>query len=300
MSNLIAIDWGTSSFRIYLLDNTGKILQSSSSEDGILSVSENKFEQTLSKHLKKLTVSDQNTPIIASGMITSKKGWCETPYATCPANIEDLAQHLVPLETTQHGIIWFVPGVKQLSPHPDIMRGEETQLAGINKAGEFTTIMPGTHSKWVKMSDQCIKAFTTFMTGELFAVIMNHSILGTANSDSWDDNAFRKGVALGYRTCDKGTTLLSDLFQVRAQAILEIEKEEKTKSLVSGILIGHEIFGATQTGFVDQNNIYIIGEELISKFYALALEECGITSEIVTEIASVRGLFRIAQQKQLI
>ena len=149
--NLIAIDWGTSLFRAYLIDAAGKVLQKFVAETGILAVEDGDFEHSLEVQLRKFPDVSPETPIIAAGMITSRQGWCETPYVCCPASAKDLAENLISCESTGFGTVWFVPGVNQLLPEPDIMRGEETQLAGIETTEDVVAIMPGTHSKWVEL-----------------------------------------------------------------------------------------------------------------------------------------------------
>ena len=300
MSNLIAIDWGTSSFRAYLIDAAGEILQKSVAEQGILAVENGAFEQSLEVQLGKFPDISPGTPIIAAGMITSRQGWCETPYVCCPASAEDLAENLIACESTGLGTIWFVPGVNQLLPEPDIMRGEETQLAGIESTEDLVAIMPGTHSKWVTVKDQTISRFKTFMTGELFAIVMKHSILRSVSGSIWSDNDFLRGVRKGFSFAQTGNGLLSALFQVRVETILGQEQESASASQVSGLLIGAEIAEAVQSGFNKIQTKLIIGEDRLSRIYRMALSECGIDAAAGSEDVSAHGLYRIARHKKLI
>lgn len=300
MSNLIAIDWGTSSFRAYLIDGAGDILQKSVAEQGILSVENGAFEQVLAAELGKFSDLSPGTPIIAAGMITSRQGWCETPYIPCPVGAEDLAANLVPYESADLGTIWFVPGVNQLIPEPDIMRGEESQLAGIITSEEMAAIMPGTHSKWVEVKDQAVLRFKTFMTGEIFAIVMKHSILGSVAGTIWNDLAFKEGVRRGFSFNQTGSTLLSELFQVRVKTIMGREPEADSSSHVSGMLIGCEIGEAVRSGFTAIEKKIIIGDAGLAGIYRMALLECGFDAEVGLEDLSALGLYRIARYKKLI
>lgn len=298
--NLTAIDWGTTSFRAYVIDEGGNVLQMSTGKEGILSVKGGAFEQVLMSHLERLPDWSRGMPIIAAGMITSRHGWRETPYIQCPAGARDLAEKLLPLDSVSCGKIWFVPGVSQLLPEPDIMRGEESQLAGIQTTEDLVAIMPGTHSKWVHVKDQAIVRFKTFMTGELFAILMKHSILGSVPGSKWNDKAFKKGVRHGFSGGNKGSFLLSGLFQIRVKAILGQAALENTSSHVSGLLIGNEIAEAVRSGLNNSCAKLIIGAGQVAEMYLIALSECGIDAEIAAEDTSARGLYCIARHKKLI
>jgi len=300
VANMIAIDWGTSSFRAFSIDDSGKVLQRSVADEGILSVESGTFEHVLEMHLGKFPEISSDTPIIAAGMITSKQGWCETPYVQCPASAGALADNLICLNSRKFGKIWFVPGVSQLLPDPDIMRGEESQLAGIRRSDELVAVMPGTHSKWVEVNNQTIVRFKTFMTGELYSIVMKHSILRSGSTNTWSDKAFKRGVQKGFSFGQSGGGLLSGLFRIRVETILGQESEADSSSHVSGLLIGCEIGEAVKDGFNKRKPKLIIGESNLAKIYHAALLECGITAEIVLEDVSGYGLYRIAKQKKLI
>ena len=201
MQNLIALDWGTSSFRGYLLNKEGRILEMIDAEAGILSIATGSYAEVLRDQLSRFTSQVEGMPIIASGMITSRQGWLETPYVSCPAGTEALAASLCPLDVAGLGTIWFVPGVKQMKPLPDIMRGEETQLAGADYEGRRTVLLPGTHSKWVNLEDGLITGFTTFLTGDLYKAILQQTILRATPEGTWSEDAFLEGVS---RPSDRG------------------------------------------------------------------------------------------------
>ncbi len=298
--NLIALDWGTSSFRAFLLDHNGAILRRTSTNAGILKIENRKFAQTLGKQLAALGEIPPGTPLLASGMITSRQGWLETEYVECPAACPDLAAHLKPLDTEEFGRIWFIPGVKQLLPTPDIMRGEETQLAGLAGTGIHTVLLPGTHSKWAKLQNGTIKGFTTFMTGDLFSAVRNHTILRAMIQGNWTETGFTAGVHEGFRQEQNSKGLLSTLFQTRVKSILGLSSHAEDECYLSGILIGTEIAEALQTGYTTEKPIIVAGEEKLTQLYLLALKALGQQGEAASPDISARGLYTIARLKQLI
>jgi 2-dehydro-3-deoxygalactonokinase len=300
MAELLAIDWGLSSFRMYLMDGNGEVQQRFSSESGVLTLQGGDFEQCLGDHLREFGAIPAETPKIASGMITSNRGWCETPYVTCPATTEALAAGLVHHEMRALGSIWFVPGVDQVTPEPDIMRGEETQLAGLAVQDTVTAILPGTHSKWASLSANEISRFKTFMTGELYAILMEHSILGHTSESIWSDIVFKEGVQTGYSFRNRHKGLLSELFQVRVKTIKGGIGDGFVASYVSGLLLGCEIADAIGSGFEPGTTKQIIGEKRLARLYQIALAECSMTAEIVEDDITAAGLYRIAQNAGLV
>ncbi len=300
MSSLLGIDWGTTSFRAYLLDLKGTIVKAIHSDAGILSVKNNDFITPLHEQLSNLGETLNDLPIIASGMITSKNGWMETPYIECPATIGDIAAELQPLSVENLGTIWFVPGVKQLHPEPDIMRGEETQLAGLEQHGKKTVILPGTHSKWVKMEGNMLTQFKTFMTGDMYNAVLANTILQATPMQDWSDEDFLSGVVMGYERYTQGTTLLSALFQVRVQAILELSSAEGWRSFISGLLIGTEIGEGLNCGYAKSDTFTIIGAEKLAHLYCNALKACNITSVVQSAELAAQGLYRLAQNRKFL
>lgn len=299
MAKLIAIDWGTSSFRAYLLDQQGKLLAAVHSDHGILSVSGNSFSQVLGQQLVKFgDISD--IPIICSGMITSRQGWLETPYVECPAGVQDLADALVTLQTREFGTIHFVPGVQQLLPEPDIMRGEETQLAGVETRGRHVALLPGTHSKWVTTEDSVITGFSTFMTGDIFKAVLSQTILRAVSTREWSDEDFAAGVQEGYRRMGSGKGLLSTLFQTRVKSILELDPRAGTESYLSGMLIGTEIAEAKMAGYAGQEPVMVFGSQELTRHYITALNTLKVASIPAPQDVSARGLYRIACLRRLL
>jgi len=294
---LIGVDWGTSSLRAFLIDAQGTILDNLETPDGIMRINNNDFEGVL---VQLLGPWPKTIPILASGMITSRNGWLETPYLTLPVGPAELASSLVPLHTASGLQLHFVTGVT--SNHngaPDVIRGEETQIAGAVESGlrDSLFVMPGTHSKWITMQNGRIEDFATYMSGEVFAALRNHTILGALMKDSdFSEKGFTQGVAAGF---DSGPQLLHSLFKVRTLPLFELIDEEDVADYLSGILIGAEINGATDHT-TTKEPLVIVGGDDLAKRYAIALEVLGLKSQRTTEDIAALGHFAIATAAGLI
>jgi len=296
---LIAIDWGTTSFRAYLFDANGTIIEKSAASAGIMQENDSEFEDVFYNHTGQWLADHSNAAVIASGMITSKQGWVETPYIQCPASLDDLSRNLTMYETSQRDTIHFVPGVCQQSPTPNIMRGEETQMAGLDSSASVTAVLPGTHSKWIRMDGDTIQYFSTFMTGELFAALIQHTILGRLVTEGEDHEGFARGVHDGFSSREKEGGILSKLFGARALPLLEMMKPDAIKDYISGLLLGTEIQEAVKSGYGLNVTPVICGSADLVERYKKALEICGIRTESGKDDLAAFGLYRIARAANL-
>lgn len=287
---MLAIDWGTTSLRIYRLDQHGGIVDSRSSAIGILSVANSEFAEAL-EHEAGDWISLGDGPILMSGMIGSRQGWVEAPYAECPAGVEEIGRALCEVRFDAYRA-WIAPGLscRDSAGVTDVMRGEETQILGILDdldPGQHLICLPGTHSKWVTVRDGRIESFATYMTGEVFAVLKAHSILGRqmtgeANSDA----AFAEGVA---RSADSAG-LLHHLFGVRVRGLIGELKDTESASYLSGLMIGHELRAAAGTArFVN-----LLCTAQLGALYTRASSALGIQTRLFDPNAVTRGLFRLA------
>ena len=210
----IAVDWGTTNRRAYLIDPAGQCVREFEDSKGILSVGKGEFPAAVAE----IRAALGDKPLLMAGMIGSNRGWVEAAYVPCPAGLEQLAAGLVWAE--QDAAI--VPGVSVLDgTRADVMRGEEVQLLGAVAAGlipaDCTVCHPGTHNKWVSVAGGRIADFRTVMTGELFNLLRNHSILSDLlKGEVVPGLAFADGVAHALE-CDD---LQSELFSIRARVIL--------------------------------------------------------------------------------
>jgi 2-dehydro-3-deoxygalactonokinase len=288
---MIAVDWGTSSLRAYRLDLSGHVRETRSAAAGIMTVAAGAFPQVLEAQLGDWL---DDTPIVMSGMIGSRQGWLEIPYADCPAGAAEIARGVRPVSWGAGRRAWIVPGLscRDEAGVPDVMRGEETQLLGALgdlPDGEATICLPGTHSKWVRLRDGRILSFATAMTGEAFAVLRRHSILGRLmpEGEDRDDDA---GFDAGVRRAGEAGGLLHHLFGVRARGLFGEVPAEALASYLSGILIGREIVDlAPATG-----RVHLIGAPRLAALYERALRASGRTATILDPDCVARGLFLLA------
>ena len=288
---MIAVDWGTSRFRAYRLAADGAVLDKRSAPSGILAVQDGKFDDALASQVGDWLDAGE-APVVMSGMIGSRQGWKEAPYAVCPAGEQEIAAGMVQVHWGEGRHAWIAPGLscRDRTGVPDVMRGEETQLLGVldELPSKSTWVcLPGTHSKWVRLQDRRITEFATHMTGEVFAVMKGHSILGRMMREgSTDADAFADGVA---RARDGGG-LLHHLFGVRAAALFGELGDHSSASYLSGLLVGHELLSLPLLG----EAVYLLGSERLTGLYVEALAACGVSALVLDPAAVVKGLFRLS------
>tara|TARA_B110000444_G_scaffold220232_1_gene220885 strand:- start:276 stop:1190 length:915 start_codon:yes stop_codon:yes gene_type:complete len=295
---LIGIDWGTSSLRAFLIGSDGEVLDRISKPQGILHVENGEFEKAFDD-LVKAWSPNGNLPVIASGMITSRNGWLETPYIDTPVGATELAAALVPLQTASGHIVNFVTGAT--TDHdgaPDVMRGEETQIIGACSLGaeNGVFVMPGTHSKWITVENNRIQDFSTCMTGEVFGALKKHTILGAFMIDGpFNEAGFSMGVTAGLAS---GSGLLYDLFNVRTLPLFGKITPDMVEDYLSGMLIGAEI-GAADTA-ANAELITIVGRDDLTDRYEMALTIAGHQSQRAQDDIAARGHFVVAKKAGLI
>lgn len=296
---LIGIDWGTSSLRAFLIGANGKVLDKVSSCEGILNVADRDFERVFGRLIGHWAWA-QGLPVLASGMITSRNGWVETPYVRVPLDAGVLAKALVPHRTSCGIDLRFITGATtEDASGPDVMRGEETQIVGASAAGmsNGTFVMPGTHSKWIRVANGRIDDYTTYMTGEIFAALKGHTILGTLIEEGlFSPDGFAQGVTAGLKD---GSALLHDLFHVRTLPLLGRMPACQVEDYLSGLLIGAEIKAAKGRDDVS-DTVTIIGRNDLTDRYASALGLAGIESRSAPEDIVAMGHFLIAKSAGLV
>jgi 2-dehydro-3-deoxygalactonokinase len=288
---MIGIDWGTSSLRAFRLAADGTVRERRQAPRGILSVTDGAFAAVI-EEIAGDWLHDGEDRVLLSGMIGSRQGWRESQTLSCPVGIDDLSRALtpVPLDGAR---AFIIPGLAASDAQgtPEVMRGEETQIAGVlaSIGDNGVACLPGTHCKWVRIAHGRIAGFTTHMTGEAFAALSGHTILGRLMRGVEDDEAaFDRGVA---RAADPGG-LLHHLFGARTLVLTGRLADTATRSYLSGLLIGHEIRAATPAGG-EHHEVHIVGEAKLCRHYARALASCGIKACIETGDAAVLGLARI-------
>jgi len=288
----VAVDWGTSSFRGWLMTADGVPLKESRGGEGMLHCAETGFAPVLGEHLARLGATGELRVLIC-GMAGARQGWVEAPYLHTPTRLDGLHEGAIRIDAP--GDIRILPGIAQAyADRPDVMRGEETQLLGVTEP-DFTGVVciPGTHSKWIRIEAGTVVEFSTYMTGELFAVISEHSILAHAieMSAPLDSQAFQDGVAMAQSA---PTGLTNSLFRLRAAQLLGFEQRASGAAKLSGLLIGAEIADAIRR-FGVSHPLRLIGAGGLGHLYQMALAASGFDVTIVdAEQASQRGLARAA------
>jgi 2-dehydro-3-deoxygalactonokinase len=307
---LIGLDWGTSSLRAYRIDGDGRILERRASGEGILATGEGGFAGALAR-IAGDWLGD-GLPVIASGMIGSRQGWREVPYLPCPAGALELGSALFPVPLPDGVELMFTPGLVRVDADgvPDVMRGEETQVVGaVAEAGPGPAegaagrilLLPGTHSKWVRTENGRVVWFATFMTGELFAVLARHSILGRLmEGDGLDEAGFAQGLAHGGGVGTEPGGLLRRLFSARTLALLDRLPGTAVRGYLSGLLIGCEIAEARACLGGSLPEVTVIGGAELAGRYRRALEAAGALTREVGEAATARGHTLIARRAGLI
>ena len=297
---LIALDWGTTSLRAYLLDSDGSVLDRKSAPFGILKIREQNFLAAFEEICGSwLNTAPRPAPILASGMIGSRQGWREAPYVPCPATIDLIAEKLVVVDANNGHRLHIVPGIntENSAGVPDVIRGEETQIIGAlsDDRSQQIFVLPGTHSKWVRVTNHRIEHFPTFMTGEVFALLCEHSILGRTMQGNADDaESFKRGFDYAMDESVNAAGLLQQLFSVRTLALFDRVPGEALHAYLSGLLIGSEIGGALHL-FGGKNDVAIIAEIALAQRYQRALSFIGVPARIADENVTPMGLFRIAR-----
>ncbi|WP_109482251.1 2-dehydro-3-deoxygalactonokinase [Paraburkholderia sp. C35] len=313
---LLALDWGTTSLRAYLCDANGAVLDTRASTAGIMNLprpaAEGGFDAAFDAVVGAWLDSAPDLPVIAAGMVGSAQGWKEAPYVNAPASADALVDGIVRVQTARGVPLNIVPGVLQNGELPNVMRGEETQIFGAlacaepAAAGKSVLIgLPGTHAKWVMVRDAQIERFDTFMTGEVFAALSEHTILGRTmvTPDTPDTDAFLRGVRVAR---DKGRAgVLATIFSTRTLGLTGQLAREQQPDYLSGLLIGHELSGleaalAQQQSTLAGNALQLIGNEALCERYRLALAQFGCQQAELVKQATERGLWRIAAQAGLV
>jgi 2-dehydro-3-deoxygalactonokinase len=294
----VVVDWGTSSFRGWLMSADGETLAESRGSEGMLHCTGvgagAGFAPVLRDHLVRLGAA-AGAPVLICGMAGARQGWAEAPYLKTPTRLDALHEGAIRIDAP--GDIRILPGIAQALPdRPDVMRGEETQLLGVTEA-DFTGLVciPGTHSKWVSIEAGRIVEFSTYMTGELYAVIAQHTILAhaveTEGPAPMDSRPFREGLSVAMTA---PTSLTASLFRLRAAQLLGFEQRADGAARLSGLLIGTEIADALHR-HGPLRSVRLIGAGALGRLYEAALSAQGLdVTTVDAEQASRRGLAKAA------
>ena len=290
--NLVAIDWGTSSLRGALLDAEGRVLEEQSHPRGILTVSPGEFPAVF-ESLFGHWMQPRGSRCLISGMAGSKQGWVEVPYCACPAGKVEVGNSIVDIESNAERTISMVPGLSdEHDGVPDVMRGEEVQIFGamaLTGRDEGVFVLPGTHNKWVIVRKGRVAGFRTFMTGEFYALLSQHSILARMLDATapLDEAAFLQGVT----QTDNGQGVLHNAFGARSLPLFDRMPKAEVASYLSGLLIGEELRTQSLHGV---GEVVLIGSPALTGRYALALRTMSVATRTLGAEATWAGLHALS------
>jgi 2-dehydro-3-deoxygalactonokinase len=273
----IIVDWGTTSFRGTLVSEEGEVLEHLETGQGISTLSKGEHEGVLMSALGAWFDTHGALPVVALGMITSRNGWVEVPYVPCPAGPLELAAGTARMKLPNGSDLILLAGLTDPArkPFPDVMRGEETQIVGYGLSRDIAMILPGTHSKWARVNAGRIAGFQTFVTGEIFALLMKHSFIARGASDPpvQDPGAFRWGLEEAKKT----SAMLSLLFSARTGGLAQKLSASQLRSYVSGMVIGQEFRQAREGGWhVEGDEVAIVGNDGLNALYGVAADAFGL------------------------
>ena len=308
---LIALDWGTSTLRAYLLSAAGAVLDTRRAARGIRDLrGAAAFEQAFAEVAGDWLERHPRLRAVAGGMVGSAQGWLEAPYVRAPADVRALAAHAVRVRSGLGPEILIAPGVlfEPSDRAPDVMRGEEIQIAGAiaaepELARRSYFVLPGTHSKWVLVEEGRIVSFATYITGELYAVLREHSILGRLMSagEAHSEMALEMGLAAA-RESSPGE-LPRQLFAVRSLGLAGRLPATALADYLSGLLVGHELVAALASSRAARDAgapLVLIGDADLRRRYVRALRSFGTAPQAELDNTAPRGLFELARTAGLL
>lgn len=302
---LLALDWGTSSLRGARIDASGQVLEERAFPRGILTVPAGGFADAFDTCFGDWARHGARACLV-SGMAGSKQGWVEAPYCACPAGFADVAAQLHWVQDAKMTLpTAIVPGlscehrcdVPGLASVPDVMRGEEVQILGAMHLGgwrEGLCVLPGTHSKWAWIRDGRVTTFSSYMTGEFYALLSQHSLLArTIDTQApFDTEAFGLGLA----RAGQGGNLLHNAFSARTLSLFGRMDAGALASYLSGLVIGEELHAQDVQAAA---RITLIGSQSLTSRYALAFERLGVATHSMGAEASWAGLHALSHHLPL-
>ena len=299
---LISVDWGTSAFRARLAAADGAVLDAVEAEVGAIGLATGAHEAFLEARIGGWMRRFPRLPVMLSGMVGSRQGWVEAPYVPCPAGAAEIAAAMAIVPATQLARAAVVPGLSVRDPRgaPDVMRGEETQILGTvvaNGRGDGLFVLPGTHSKWARVEAGRIVDFTTFMTGEIFATLKDHTLLGRlmAPPDKTDAasaaDAFARGLAAA-AALERPGDLLHAIFMTRTLGLFNEAPAHAPAEYLSGVLIGAEILAGAQGA----REACVVGSPTLTARYRAAGDALGIAFAPAPENCATLGQIALLRQ----
>ncbi len=294
----IGVDWGTSNLRVWIMSPEDQSLRLLESSTGMGTLEPGQFEPTLLALIEPFLADDHVMSVVCCGMVGARQGWSDAGYLTTPVNRQARAHaHLVTTVDERIRVL-ILPGIQQLSP-ADVMRGEETQIAGLllqSPSFSGTVCLPGTHTKWVAVAEGTITGFQTCMSGELFGLLSKQSVLRhSMQDDQWSDIAFDQGVA---EMLTHPESLTSRLFSLRADSLVNATPGAELRARLSGMLIGTELAGCRE--YWSDKTVTLVGAAKLTGLYAQAMSALNTDVDLMDgDAMTLSGLvasYRIQQE----
>jgi 2-dehydro-3-deoxygalactonokinase len=294
----IVADWGTTRFRGYLVEGE-TILDRVASDEGVSALKEGQHREVFLRRCGAWLQAEPAAPVLLVGMVGSREGWTVAPYAACPADAAAIARAMIPVDLGGGRRAHIVPGLP-CEPAPgaaDVMRGEETLVLGAGVA-DGLVCLPGTHPKWILMRAGRIERFATYMTGEMYALLREHSMIGRPATEPGDPAGFAMGIEAARRNEGESRVgLLHLLFGARAAVVSGRMETALLGPYLSGLLTGDEIAGALAQ-FPGAASVMIVADAPRSDLYVDALGRRGIATRVrAPQEALIAGLARIVSHR---
>jgi 2-dehydro-3-deoxygalactonokinase len=284
----IAVDWGTSNLRAWAVGRDGGILHEASSPQGMAKLTREEFEPALLALVGGWLAEGRKTLVVACGMVGARQGWIEVPYSEAPCPPASAQSARSPQTSDPRLDVRIIAGVMQREP-ADVMRGEETQIAGLlqqTPGFDGVICMPGTHTKWVRVNDGKIVEFKSCMTGEVFGLLAEQSVLRfSVGGDGWDENEYAAAVRAALAQPEG---FAGALFSIRASSLTAGLTQAVANARLSGLVIGTEL-AATKAYW--SNGVSIIDNGRQAALYAAALKIAGaVTTLLPAQDVTLAGL----------
>lgn len=291
---LIALDWGTTRARAFLVSGAGEVLERRSADQGIQSVPPGGFPAAFEAIAGDLRKVAPEAAIVLAGMVGSRNGWIEAHYVACPASPDEIAAAGMKVTLADGSPATILPGLSCDEGAFDVMRGEETLIVGLG-LNDGIACLPGTHSKWALIEGGRITRFASFMTGEIYGLLRQHSILSRlAEEPSAEDVA--RGAAEGLAASARPGGLLNTAFASRSEVLAGRMPGGAVGPYLSALLVGHEIAGA-QALLGRSEAVHLVADGVLAESYGAALASLGIEARVTTpEAAFVAGVVTLAER----
>lgn len=289
---LIALDWGTTRARAFLIDGDGAVVDRRSADQGIQSVPAGGYPAAFDALAGDFRRAHPDAAIVLAGMVGSRNGWVEAPYVTCPASPEEIAAAGMQVRLSGGAQATILPGLSCDGGAFDVMRGEETLIVGLGLE-DGHVCLPGTHSKWALVESGRIKSFASFMTGEIYGLLREHSILSRLATPPDGDDAAR-GTKAGLAAVTRPGGVLNAAFAARSEVLAGRASGGMVGPYLSALLVGHEIAGA-QALFGVPDKVHLVADGVLAQSYGAALAAAGRAATVTTpEAAFIAGVRRLA------